>query len=661
MRRFALCVLMLASCSSEGASDPPLFAAGRSAGPVARHSSSIAVSPDGTRVWVVNADSDSVSELDVSTRRLVREIPLADPPTPDAAGRFTPSVHPRALALSPGAQRLYVTGMRSSDVSIVDLTTGRVTARIAVGSEAAGVLVSPDERVVYVACANDGTVARIDAARRVVTTTMRTAAKPWGLAWSTDGRSLYVSHLLAGGVSTLDPATLRVVSNATLDAIARVDDARVPNGESRGLYDLAVRPNGAELWTPHLLLSTQTAQRPVGTRGELELNFETTVFPAVSVFVDGARRQWMSVASLGVAPDVRRRFGLQSITSGPHALDFTPDGRWALVVNTNSDDLTVIDAERHVEAPQGLVRPLGGHMPEGVVVSPDGAHAYVDLRNSLSVAVLDLRSGDEGLEVTRNGEPIARTLRDPMPANLRTGQRVFYSANSAELPITQNFWVACASCHIEGRSDGVLWRFKVGPRDTPSNAGGTLGTGPLLRTAMLTNVEDYWRIISEEQGGDGPAFRDDPALHPYLVALREYVDRAIPAPIPPRTDAARVARGRALFEREDVGCAGCHRGERFTDSGEGTLAAPRLYDVGSCNTDPAWPDRAHADANGAPRAPCSFDTPGLRGIADSAPYLHDGSAPTLRDALLRTRGRMGHIERLTDTEIDDLVEYMRSL
>jgi cytochrome c peroxidase len=51
----------------------------------------------------------------------------------------------------------------------------------------------------------------------------------------------------------------------------------------------------------------------------------------------------------------------------------------------------------------------------------------------------------------------------------------------------------------------------------------------------------------------------------------------------------------------------------------------------------------------------------LRGVADSAPYLHDGSAATLRDALERTRGRMGHIETLSEPEIDALVEYMRSL
>lgn len=655
---------LVVACSSDPApSAPPLFAPGRSAGPVARHSSSIAISPDGAFVYVVNADADSVSVIDASTREVAREIALGPTPAMNAQGRYDPPVMPRALALSPGAQRLYVTGMRSGDVSIVDLTTSRVVTRIAVGSEPVGVLVSPDERSVYVACAMDGVVVRIDAAQRAVAARLTTTTKPWGLAWSTDGSTLYASHLLGTVVSAIDPVRLRVRETTELAPIAREADPRVPNGDSRGFYDVAVRPGASgEVWLPHLILSNETVQAPVTPGSDRnELDFETTVFPGLSVVSGGARRAWLSVASLGVAPATRGRLGMQSITSGPHAVDFTPDGRWLLVANASSDDVLVIDAERRVEAPYGLVRPLGGRMAEGVVVSPDGSRAYVDLRNSSSVAVLSLRTGDQGLEVTRDGDPIVRVARDPMPAPLRTGQRVFYSANSAELPITQNFWVACASCHIEGRSDGVKWRFKSGPRDTPSNAGGTLGTGPLLRTALLTSVQDYWRIITEEQGGDGLAFRDDPALRPYLAAVQEYVNYAIPYPVPPRTDPAKVARGREIFNRPSVGCATCHRGELYTDSGEGTLAEPRLYDVGSCETDPAWADRAHQDPQGHPREACRFDTPSLRGVADSAPYLHDGSAPTLRAALDRTRGRMGHIEGLSEAEIDALIEFMRSL
>jgi cytochrome c peroxidase len=59
----------------------------------------------------------------------------------------------------------------------------------------------------------------------------------------------------------------------------------------------------------------------------------------------------------------------------------------------------------------------------------------------------------------------------------------------------------------------------------------------------------------------------------------------------------------------------------------------------------------------------AFDTPSLRGLWDSAPYLHDGSAPTLRDVLTtRNAGdRHGTTSTLTPQQIDDLVAYLRSL
>ena len=50
------------------------------------------------------------------------------------------------------------------------------------------------------------------------------------------------------------------------------------------------------------------------------------------------------------------------------------------------------------------------------------------------------------------------------------------------------------------------------------------------------------------------------------------------------------------------------------------------------------------------RQSCLFDTPALRGMADSAPYFHDGSAPTLRDVLENTRGKMGNINLLSAAE-----------
>ena len=59
----------------------------------------------------------------------------------------------------------------------------------------------------------------------------------------------------------------------------------------------------------------------------------------------------------------------------------------------------------------------------------------------------------------------------------------------------------------------------------------------------------------------------------------------------------------------------------------------------------------------------AFDTPSLRGIWHTAPYLHDGRAPTLRDVLTThnptdTHGRTAH---LSESEVHDLVAFLRSV
>ena len=52
----------------------------------------------------------------------------------------------------------------------------------------------------------------------------------------------------------------------------------------------------------------------------------------------------------------------------------------------------------------------------------------------------------------------------------------------------------------------------------------------------------------------------------------------------------------------------------------------------------------------------------LRGISASGPYFHDGSAPDLREVVLRSRdGNMGNPSLLTDHETDALIAYLESL
>jgi YVTN family beta-propeller protein len=640
------------------------------------HSGPLAVSPDGSRLFVVHPDADSVTILDVATRAIEHEILLAAT-VPAADPQFYAAVAPRALALDATGATLYVTGQRSGSLYAIDTASASIKGSVALCSEPVGVLVAADDASVYVACAQDDEVVQIDATSLAVTATVTTPRKPWTLAWAADGKTLLATHLLGPGVSELATSPLALTTTWTVPDRGPETDPTEPHGVVRGIYDVVARPGASEaneIWVAHLMLGIDTPQPT--------LEFDSTVFPALSI-LDGASGSQLARLSVQGANDTdlsdNGAFG--DVVSGPRSMAFSGDGKYAFVADTDSEDLLVVDATQRTEVT--VIRPLPGHLPEGVVWSQ--GEVYVQERNTEDIVAFKVtEGGDAGVTVVQDGASFKSLAVDPMPANLRLGQKLFFSADSDDVPVTQNHWVACASCHVEGRSDAVTWLFSQGPRDTPTNAGGLLDTGFLFRTADRTKVQDYWKTIDVEQGG---AFAPDGGQEPLLDALAAFVNYALPAPVPPSTDETHTIRGSALATLRtqgetvfnQVGCAFCHSGPAKTDSGSGnpllelggpvvasmTPSAVLLHDVGTCVTGGTWPDVVHDDIDGDPRPACSFDTPALRGLVDSAPYFHDGSAATLEDVLpfmLQAAASPGATpQTLSASDQTALVEYLRSL
>lgn len=129
-----------------------------------------------------------------------------------------------------------------------------------------------------------------------------------------------------------------------------------------------------------------------------------------------------------------------------------------------------------------------------------------------------------------------------------------------------------------------------------------------------------------------------------------------------------MANGFQLF---NVNCGSCHSGDNFTDN--------RYHNIG---LEP-WPEIRKNEASlgrfritGARKDIGAFRTPGLRNIALTAPYMHDGRFKTLADVVrfysqqvvnvpnLDSRMRDGNGQpglKLTAQEQADLVTFLESL
>jgi cytochrome c peroxidase len=140
---------------------------------------------------------------------------------------------------------------------------------------------------------------------------------------------------------------------------------------------------------------------------------------------------------------------------------------------------------------------------------------------------------------------------------------------------------------------------------------------------------------------------------------------------------APAKRGMALFYSARVGCGQCHSGINFTGAivYEGHALAPALFaNTGLSDLDGrgAYPssDRGLIEVTHRAADMGKFKVPTLRNVALTAPYMHDGSLPTL-DAVLDHYVRGGHKNPLQDfrvrpfalsqTERADLEEFLQSL
>ena len=560
----------------------------------AHASGSIAITPDGTTVFVVNTDSGSVSALDTASAATLDEI---------LVGR-----DPRVLTLGPAGQRLYVTNHASATLSI--LATHPLTrhAALRVGPNPYGVVADPTSRFVYVAATGAGRIDVVDTDLIEVVDTIAVQARPRGLAISGDGERLYVTHQLSGAVSVLD-LTERIVRHV------------IETGpESNRTQRIVLHPPTNRAYLPHIRSNVTNPH----------LLFDTTLFPVLSV-IDLTTGHHLPHERLDL-----------SVVDQPVNLPFdvalSTDGQRAYIVYLGSGDLSVIElASRTVLAHLEV-----GDGPRGIVLAPDERTAYV--ANSLSddVSVIDLTTFEEVARIP--------TTTSPLSPQLHRGKLLFISSRSPA--ISRDRWMSCESCHFDGEHDGRTWLFPDGPRNT-TNLRGLAHTRPLHWSADRDEVQDFEFTIRELQAGTGLLADPHPELGPSntgrsadLDALTAFIESLQPKPSPFRhqdgTLTPEARRGQAIFHRPDVGCAACHIPPLFTDL--------LMHDIGT------------GHGPGELLGP-AFDTPSLRGIWHTAPYLHDGRAPILSDVLTthNPHDRHGHTAHLSEAELHDLVAFLHSV
>jgi YVTN family beta-propeller protein len=615
-----------------------------------RSSSSIVLerrATGGHRVWVVNPDNDSVAVIDAATHQRVAEIAVG--------------ADPRAVAIAPDG-RVWVSNRASSTLSVIDPATLSLAATVALppAAQPHGLVIA-GSGAVFVALEAYGGVARYDAGG-VQRALLSVGATPRHLALTADDRRLLVSRFVTppqpgestaqvrsgtngqatgGEVVVVDTAAMSVARTVVLGHGTRPDTEVSGRGVPNYLGAPAIAPDGRMAWVP----SKQDNLMRGLLRDGLPLDFQNTV-RAVSSRID--------LAALVEHGESRVDHDNASVAS---AALYHVYGRFLFVALETSRQVAVIDTVTGLER----FRLEAGLAPQGLAQSPDGLQLYVHNFMSRSVGVHDLaRFLDAGETVAPVLAEVGTVTSERLPAPVLRGKQLFHDARDPRL--ARDSYLSCASCHADGGHDGRVWDFTQrgeGLRNTISLRGRAGAQGRLHWSANFDEVQDFETEIRALAGGVGlmtdaqlgtgtrrqPLGDRKAGVSPELDALAAYVaslDRVAASPHRASdgsmTAEARV--GQALFVAR--GCAECHGDGDFAGGGAlepravGTIRATSGRRLGAALT--------------------GIDVPTLRDAWSTAPYLHDGSAPTL-PAAIRAHAPPG----LADAEVEPLARYVAEI
>ena len=597
---------------------------------------------DDVALFNVNPDNDTVSAVTKgSNPGKLWEAAVGDTPT----------------TLMLAGDELWVVNQDSDDIHILRTSDGsRVqVVEMTRGTRPFGIVASPDGQHVYVTAEGEGELHKYDIRTRLLASRSfgrigsgevfgipaPTMPGARGIAVSADSSTAYVGQFRSkdgrGTVYKVDTSSLEAVKiSLAMDPGPDHEDSG--RGVPNYINSLTISPDGLTIKIPSVKANVERGM----FRDGQELTFETRVRTIVSHIDTASGLETLS-----------RRIDLGDRDSAK-AIDFSQYGEYYAVVFQGNNLVELRDSRTN----ELLGSADTGEAPRDVRI--DGSYLYVHNFLDRSVSVFDISGVEKGTinnpillaEVDVVGEEV-------LAADVLSGKRIFYRADER---MSQDGYISCASCHLDGGHDGLVWDFTQageGLRNTVSLHGRAgLGHGNVHWTANFDEIQDFENDIRNGFGGQGfltdaqfegtsdPLGQPKAGLSVPLDQLAAYVASLDKMPDSPYRYSRRFNRQRRNWGKQtfDRNCAQCHSGPDYTDK--------QRHDVGTVQ--PSSGKGINLNLVGV-----GFETPTLKGLWDTAPYFHNGQAPRLVDTL--RLAAHGNSSSLTSGERAELVHFLLSL
>jgi YVTN family beta-propeller protein/VCBS repeat-containing protein len=163
--------------------------------------SALAINSTGTRLYVSNGGSSTVSVINTATNTEITKVTVGSQPS--------------GLAVSPDDSRVYALSRYSDKVTVFSAATNQVIGSAAVGDSPRGIVLSPNGQVAYVTNYNSGTVTVLNTSANtpVFVKAITVGTQPEGIAITKDGSAVYVANG-KDTLSVIDTRTNTVTGSA---------------------------------------------------------------------------------------------------------------------------------------------------------------------------------------------------------------------------------------------------------------------------------------------------------------------------------------------------------------------------------------------------------------------------------------------------------------
>lgn len=578
----------------------------------------IARSVDGSNVFIAMEDPPSVKVVDANSGTVSATWPL--PETPHGL-KVTPD----------GSRLLAAAGIAPGKLLSLNTATGEIVSSLPCGHSPESVEVSPDGKSAFVCNPFENRVEVVDLTASRVSAAIPAVRQPVAACLKPDGGALYVANLLPVGPANTGDIAAEITAVDT--ATGNIRSIRLPNG-STDVRALAVSHDGRFVYAVHTLA---------------RYGLPTTQLD----------RGWMNTSALSVIDAGQNRLAatilLDDIDLGaanPAGVAVSRDGSLLAITHAGTHELSLINRSalhdridrvgrgEAVTAVSRSIKDLPNDLSflhgirRRIKLNGNGPRALIATENGFAVICYFSRT----LHLVRTSPDLTADVRDIALApdwretTAQRGERMFHDA-------TRCFqqWQSCVTCHPGVRTDALNWDLLndgVGnPKQTKSLLF-SIQTPPAMISGIRPNAETAIRTGTRYILFAHPSEEDANAIGEFLGHLKP-----VPSPALVNGELSESAkRGKGVFDL--ASCSDCHAGEYLSDGKRHNVSTGIAREEGK-----AW------------------DTPTLREIWRTAPYLHDGRAGTLEDVIGNANpgDRHGDTSTLTDEQRRDLVEYLRSL